>query len=201
MGLPDNIIESLKRRLTPEQVTIFRPAAFIHGTVFPNLSIGNFLFSKDGASPPTSYLTLRLWHPVGPGQMEIWSFLLVERDAPAEFKSESYQTYVRTFGTSGTFEQDDAENWRSITHVMRGQFAKRLQLNYQMGRGLYEPDKDWPGPGEALPMDYAEANQRNLFEYWMELMSAESMPAAVSGDGSNGDLTSSLAELQPRVEV
>jgi hypothetical protein len=50
-------------------------------------------------------------------------------------------------------------------------------------------------------MDYAEANQRNLFEYWMELMSAESMPAAVSGDGSNGDLTSSLAELQPRVEV
>lgn len=201
MGLPDNIVESLQRRLTAEQVTIFRPAAFIHGTVFPNLSIGNFLFSKDHLSPPTSYLTLRIWHPIEAGKMEVWSFLLVEKDAPEEFKSESYQSYVRTFGTSGVFEQDDAENWRSITHVMRGQFAKQLELNYQMGRGLYEADKDWPGPGEALPMDYAEANQRNLFEYWMQLMSTDSVQPATDSTGSNGGLASPLTVLKPSVEV
>lgn len=173
MGMPENIVESLKRRLRPEQVEIFRPAAFIHGTVFPNLSIGNFLFSKDHVSPPTPCLTLRLWHPIAPDKMELWSFLLVERDAPEQFKEESYKSYVRTFGTSGAFEQDDAENWRSITHSLRGQFAKTLNLNYQMGRDVYAADPDWPGPGKALPMDYAEANQRNLLEYWMRLMSAD----------------------------
>lgn len=171
MGLPDNIVESLQRRLSPEQVDIFRPLAFVHGTVFPNLSLGNFLFSKDHNSQPTSYVTIRLWHPISAGKMEMWSFLLVERDAPDDFKNESYKSYVRTFGTSGAFEQDDAENWRSITSVMKGEFAKTLGLNYQMGRGVYETDVTWPGPGHALPMDYAEANQRNFFEYWMRLMS------------------------------
>nr|BAA76338.1 iron-sulfur protein [Rhodococcus sp. CIR2] len=112
MGLPENIVEELERRLTPEQVEIFRPTAFIHGTVFPNLSIGNFLMGKDHLSAPTAFLTLRLWHPLGPDKMEVMSFFLVEKDAPDWFKDESYKSYLRTFGISGGFEQDDAENWR-----------------------------------------------------------------------------------------
>lgn len=187
MGMPDEIIEQLQRRLTPEQVEIFRPNAFIHGTVFPNLSIGNFLMSKDHLSAPTAFLTLRLWHPLGPDKMEVWSFFLVEKDAPDWFKQESYSTYVRTFGTSGAFEQDDAENWRSITRVMAGQFAKTIELNYQMGRGMLKPDPDWKGPGTAYPLDYAEANQRNFLEYWLRLMLEEE--TAVNGNGSVSSLS------------
>jgi phenylpropionate dioxygenase-like ring-hydroxylating dioxygenase large terminal subunit len=186
LGMPDNIIEELQRRLTPEQVEVFRPVAFIHGTVFPNLSIGNFLMSKDHVSPPNPFLTLRLWHPIAEDKMEVWSFFLVEKDAPDWFKEESYLAYVRTFGSSGVFEQDDAENWRSITRVVRGQFAKDLDLNYQMGRGVYEPDPNWPGPGHAFPMDYAEANQRNFHEYWMQLMSAEDGPLHSGNGNGNG---------------
>lgn len=170
MGMPDNIIDEMKARLKPEQVEIFRPNAFIHGTVFPNLSIGNFLISKDHVSAPTAFLTLRLWHPLGPDKMEVYSFFLVEKDAPDWFKEESYKAYLHSFGISGGFEQDDAENWRSITRVLGGQFARKGDLNYQMGRGALTPDPDWPGPGVAYPMDYAEANQRNFLEYWMELM-------------------------------
>lgn len=173
IGLPDNIIESLERRLTPDQVEVLRPVAFLHGTVFPNLSIGNFLMSKDHVSAPSPFLTLRLWHPISESKMEIWSFFLVEKDAPEEFKHESYLSYLRTFGTSGAFEQDDAENWQSITRVLGGQFAKGQQMNYQMGMGVHEPDANWRGPGVAYPLDYAEANQRNFHEYWMQLMSAE----------------------------
>ncbi|MCW2763455.1 MAG: narAa [Marmoricola sp.] len=186
LGMPDNIIEELQRRLTPEQVEVFRPVAFIHGTVFPNLSIGNFLMSKDHVSPPNPFLTLRLWHPIAEDKMEVWSFFLVEKDAPDWFKEESYLAYIRTFGSSGVFEQDDAENWRSITRVVRGQFAKDLDLNYQMGRGVYEPDPNWPGPGHAFPMDYAEANQRNFHEYWMQLMSAEDGPLHSGNGNGNG---------------
>ncbi|MGW5518147.1 Rieske 2Fe-2S domain-containing protein [Nocardia africana] len=183
MGMPDNIVESLQRRLTPEQVEIFRSNAFIHGTVFPNLSIGNFLMAKDHLSPPTPFLTLRIWHPLGADKMEAWSFFLVEKDAPDWFKEESYKAYLRTFGISGAFEQDDAENWRSITGVLGGQFAKTGDLNYQMGRGVLETDPNWRGPGEAYPLDYAEANQRNFLEYWMQLMLADATEPASNGNG------------------
>jgi phenylpropionate dioxygenase-like ring-hydroxylating dioxygenase large terminal subunit len=183
LGLPENIIESLKRRLTPEQVEVLTPAAFIHGTVFPNLSVGNFLMSKDHQSPPSSHLTLRVWHPIAADKMEVWSYFLVEKDAPEEWKRESYLIYNHTFGSSGAFEQDDAENWRSITRVLRGEMGRRLDLNYQMGRGMLEPDTNWPGPGEAFPMDYAEANQRNFHDYWMELMTTDP-PAQNPADGN-----------------
>lgn len=176
-GLPDNIVESLERRLTPDQVEILRPVAFLHGTVFPNLSIGNFLMSKDHVSAPTPFLTLRLWHPISESKMEVWSFFLVEKDAPEEFKQESYLSYLRTFGTSGAFEQDDAENWQSITRALGGEFARRMEMNYQMGMGVHEPDKNWCGPGVAYPLDYAEANQRAFHEYWMQLMSDAPAPS------------------------
>jgi phenylpropionate dioxygenase-like ring-hydroxylating dioxygenase large terminal subunit len=197
LGMPENIVEQLQRRLTPEQVEVFRPVAFIHGTVFPNLSIGNFLMSKDHVSPPTSFLTLRLWHPLGPDKMEVMSFFLVEKEAPDWYKEESYKAYVRTFGISGAFEQDDAENWRSITRVLGAQFAKGMELNYQMGRGVYEPDPDWPGPGNAFPMDYAEANQRNFLEYWMQLMVKDPVEhPPVNGNGTVNPAT--LAEVEAK---
>lgn len=176
IGLPENIVESLERRLTPDQVEILRPVAFLHGTVFPNLSIGNFLMSKDHVSAPSPFLTLRLWHPISENKMEIWSFFLVEKDAPEEFKEESYLSYLRTFGTSGAFEQDDAENWQSITKALSGEFARGQEMNYQMGMGVHEPDPNWRGPGVAYPLDYAEANQRNFHEYWMQLMSEAPVP-------------------------
>jgi nitrite reductase/ring-hydroxylating ferredoxin subunit len=183
LGLPDNIVEELEERLSPEQVEVLRPAAFIHGTVFPNLSIGNFLMGKDHVSPPTSFLSLRIWHPVAEDKMEIWSFFLVEKDAPDWFKRESYESYVHTFGTSGVFEQDDAENWRSITRVLGGEFARGQELNYQMGRGVIEPDPNWPGPGEAYPLDYAEANQRGFHRYWIECMQNDGSHPAPNGAG------------------
>ena len=192
-GLPENIIEELHRRLTPDQVEVLRPAAFIHGTVFPNLSIGNFLMGKDHVSPPTPFLSLRLWHPIGPDKMEIWSFFLVEKDAPDWFKQESYESYVHTFGSSGVFEQDDAENWRSITRVLGGEFGRQQELNYQMGRGVIEPDPHWPGPGEAYPLDYAEANQRNFHQYWLECMSRPHSTAQANGNGTGRGRAAAVA--------
>lgn len=198
MGLPENIVDELQRRLTPEQVEIFRPNAFIHGTVFPNLSIGNFLMGRDHLSPPSPFVTLRLWHPLGPEKMEVWSFFFVEKEAPEWFKEESYKAYLRTFGISGAFEQDDAENWQSITRVLSGRFAQAGDLNYQMGKGVLEPDLDWPGPGEAYPLDYAEANQRNFLEYWMRLMIADP-PGA--GNGKADSSADDLAKVRANAEV
>ncbi len=177
LGMPDEIVDSLQRRLSQSQVEVLRPLAFIHGLVFPNLAFGNFLLAKDHLSPPVAHLTLRLWHPIGRDKLEIWSFFLVEKDAPDWYKEESYKSYIHNFGTSGAFEQDDAEVWQSMHRVLQGNMGRSQHFNYQMGKGVYQADPGWPGPGEAYSSGYAEANQRNFFRTWIDLMLAKDSPS------------------------
>lgn len=184
-GMPENIVESLKRRLSPEQVEILRSLGFVHGLVFPNLAFGNFMLNKDHKSPPQAHLTLRLWHPLGRDKLEIWSFFLVEKDAPDWYKKQSYESYIRNFGTSGSFEQDDAEVWQGIHRVFQGNMARGHQFNYQMGRNYYERDDNWPGPGEAYSTGYAEANQRGFFKTWTQMMLAD-VPQLDGQDNGSG---------------
>jgi hypothetical protein len=96
---------------------------------------------------------------------------MVEKDAPEEFKQASYETYVRTFGVSGVFEQDDAEIWRLITRGTQGELAGGQDLNFEMGLGVIGDQADWPGPGRALASGYAEQNQRSFWARWLELLS------------------------------
>ena len=45
------------------------------------------------------------------------------------------KTAVWGFSPSGTFEQDDMDNWQECTQTSRGVVARRQMLNYQMGLG------------------------------------------------------------------
>ncbi|KWW97019.1 Rieske 2Fe-2S domain-containing protein [Hydrogenibacillus schlegelii] len=172
-GYPEEIVRSLKENYPSEaHVRVAEKLNFVHGTVFPNLSILNVMIGRDHVHPPTPMLTFRLWHPIAPGKMEVWSWFLVEKDAPEWFKEQSRLTYLRTFGTSGVFEQDDAEMWRGITRAAGGEMARRNRMNYQMGMDHLAPDPNWPGPGVAYPLDYAEANQRNFYARWLEMLEA-----------------------------
>ncbi|AGT33881.1 large subunit of biphenyl dioxygenase (plasmid) [Geobacillus genomosp. 3] len=179
MGYPESIVESMKRSLKPEQFRLLSGEHFqnqyslfqTHGGVFPNLSFLNAPGSIKPGGPPIPYLTIRIWNPIGPGKMEVWSWFLVEKDAPEWFKEASYRAYVLSFGSSGTLEQDDTENWRSITRVAKGTMAKNHFLNYQMGMATgMQPLSDWPGPGVAYPIAYIEANQRAFFAKWFQYM-------------------------------
>jgi phthalate 3,4-dioxygenase subunit alpha len=74
------------------------------------------------------------------------------------------------FGSSGMFEQDDVENWTSITSVARGRLAAQVGLISTMGMApgggtLHDPIPTWPGPGRAF-VGYGEYNQRELLRMW-----------------------------------
>jgi hypothetical protein len=89
------------------------------------------------------------------------------------------------FGSSGMFEQDDVENWTSITSVAKGQLAQRILLNSRMGLRadggtLREPIANWVGPGRAFT-GFGEYNQRELLRQWGELLLSES----ANGDESS----------------
>ena len=133
----------------------------IVATVFPNLSIIR----------STSH-SFRVWHPKGPGEIEIWSWVFVDKAAPLEVKEALRVNGLRGFGPSGTFEQDDMDNWQECTHTSRGVVSRRFDLNMQMGLGheQYRPDLG----GWASDFRLSESNHRQFYRRWAELMAAES---------------------------
>jgi hypothetical protein len=78
------------------------------------------------------------------------------------------------FGSTGMFEQDDVENWVSLTNTAAGSMARRLLLNSRMGlladgTELAPPltaDR-FSGPGVAR-QGYSEFNQRELLRRWAD---------------------------------
>ena len=83
------------------------------------------------------------------------------------------------FGSSGMFEQDDVENWVSITETARGSMARRLLLNSRMGldhagRPIPSPHAGFAGPGVAF-QGFGEYNQRHWLSMWADAI--ERVPA------------------------
>ena len=130
------------------------------GTVFPNFSMLR----------PTSR-TLRVWHPRGPDKTEVWAWVYVDKAAPAEVKAAIRLAGARVFGPSGTFEQDDMDNWQECTQTGRGVVARRALLNYEMGLGHERFDAEL----QAWASDHhlSESNHRQFYRRWAQLMAAE----------------------------
>ena len=114
--------------------------------------------------------------PIGPTETEVYSWFAVDRNAPDWFKEQSYKAYLLCFGSSGMFEQDDVENWTSITSMSKGHMSSDMLLDNSMGLAadggyLHAPLADWPGPGRAI-QGYGEYNQRALLRLWAQALEA-----------------------------
>jgi hypothetical protein len=131
------------------------------GTVFPNFSILR-----------GSARTFRVWQPRGPDKIEVWSWLFVDKAAPAAVKEAFRLAGIHTFSPSGTLEQDDMDNWQECTRTARGWVSRRYQLNLQMGLGHERFDDGLM----AWASDYrlSESNQRSFYRRWAQLMAADS---------------------------
>ena len=133
----------------------------IVGTVFPNFSMLR-----------ATSRTFRVWHPRGPDKIVVWSWVYTDKAAPAAVKEAMRLAGVRGFSPSGTFEQDDMDNWQECTQTCRGVVSRRVPLNTQMGLGHdhFHPDL------QAWASDYrlSENNHRHFYQRWAQLMAASS---------------------------
>ncbi len=142
-------------RLTPLQVA---QIGCVHvGTVFPNVSVISFL----------GFLSVRLWQPRAPDRVDVWSWQMIERDAPDEAIDFARDVLVRTFSPTGIFEQDDGEMWSMCTRTLNGPYRRRFPLNYQMGAGHAQRDGERPGELHEPP---TEIGVFGFYERWRELM-------------------------------
>lgn len=127
-----------------------------HANIFPN-----FMFLHNG--------TIRVTHPRGPGEFEVWAWTMVPKDAPAELKEEIRVKVLRTFSPGGLFEQDDAENWVEEQRIMRGFMARRSPLVYTMRMG--DARRDVNGlPGLTVDHPYADEGSRGMYRHYLDLM-------------------------------
>jgi phthalate 3,4-dioxygenase subunit alpha len=86
------------------------------------------------------------------------------------------------------FEQDDVENWVSITDMATGSMARRLNLNSRMGltsegKPVRAPLAAFAGPGLAY-QGFGEFNQRHWLGLWSDSVEREPRDrSAVIKDG------------------
>ncbi len=117
-----------RRRSAPRSEQRLGPRAGlinpIVGTMFPNFSMLR-----------ATSRSFRVWHPRGPDKTEVWSWIFIDKAAPPRCQGGDPARGVRGFSPSGTFEQDDMDNWQECTRTCRGVVSRRMDLNQQMGLG------------------------------------------------------------------
>ena len=94
----------------------------------------------------------------------------MDKAAPPEVKRAIRQAGIRGFSPSGTFEQDDMDNWQECTQTCRGVVSRRMPLNNRMGLGHERFDAALG----AWVSDYrfSESNHRQFYKRWADLMEA-----------------------------
>lgn len=197
IGYPDEIIDQMRQHWDPAHQAMAGTSGFMPSaaTVLPNLSfVHNWpIVNEDGLVVP--FISVRQWQPISATETEVLSWFAVDANAPDWYKDASYKAYIMCFGSSGMFEQDDVENWTSITQVARGQLAQKLNLFNRMGwtrdgRDV-SPPIDWPAPGRAYT-GFSEHNQRALLDLWADYMGDESLTGVEGMAAPSAARTSTL---------
>jgi phenylpropionate dioxygenase-like ring-hydroxylating dioxygenase large terminal subunit len=167
---PDELRDEYAGRLGGDQLALLDRIKNFHGNVFPNLSflIPNFI-EVDGKR--VSGMMLRLWQPMGPDRLQVWSWHMVERNAPDWWKALGRRMYAQTFGMAGMFDQDDTENWEAQTRNSNTALAREDDVFLDYTMGLHQqPLEDFPGPGTVYDGKFSEAAARGFYRAWLDRM-------------------------------
>jgi len=178
VGYPQEMIDRMKDRLSADQLRVVGEDGFMvsAATIYPNLSFVHNWPKVGDSEDVLPFISIRQWQPISEDETEVLSWFAVDAEAPERFKELSYKAYLMCFGSTGMFEQDDVENWVSLTSTAGGAMARRLLLNGRMG--LLEDDTEvvpplpperFHGPGVAHT-GYGEYNQRALLRQWADCL-------------------------------
>ena len=148
------------------------------GTIFPNLSMIRFATPAIPGGPISVVTSFRQWQPVGPGQIELWSWQFVWNFQDEESAQQDYVTGQFVFGSAGIFEQDDTVAWEGIPRAAASPWACKsgMSFNFQQGNRSQvdqEPREGWTGPGRLRPTGYGEHNQLEFYRHWLKVMREE----------------------------
>jgi len=168
-GHPPEMVPLYKQSLSAQQFDHLRESPPSVGTLFPNTSWVQPFLGVAADKPPTIFLSLRNWQPLGPHKVEIWSWYFGEVEASEDWRREMHRTALQTFGMAGIFEEDDAEVWASIMRAIRGSKASREFMDFSAGASGTALE-DFGSPGTAYTSLLTEHSQFNFIKRWLEMM-------------------------------
>ena len=184
-GYPAEMVSAFARDLpAPQRDLLFggeQPLWPTGAHLFPNMSFLN-VGAYIGPGHLAPFLNVRLWRPLGPGETEIWSWVLAERSASEAFKRDSVRSYVLTFGTTGTEEQDDVENFTQMQRGLAGESARGIPQRLIMGKGLTPQElalDGFGGPGEVVATTYTDFGVQRFHQLWARA-TGQTVPEAAS---------------------
>ena len=125
-------------------------------TVFPNLSFVYF----------PGLCSLRVWHPRAPGETDLWSWALYNKDAPDQVKDSIRKQVTRMFSPTGMLEQDDLEVWSRLEANLMS-MPSTHRLCYEFGAGEENPPRPYPGITASLQSDTPAFA---FYQRWAELI-------------------------------
>jgi ethylbenzene dioxygenase subunit alpha len=132
--------------------------------------------SSSNVFPNMAYLSghnaWRAWLPKGPGEIELHSWVIVNKDIPKSLKDAYRRGVSRTFSPGGILEMDDGENWEHCTRANEGFVTRQQKLHYGLGMDSQIAHDELKG--KVFQTQINDANQRAFYLRWADLMSAES---------------------------
>lgn len=140
------------------------------GSLLPCVNVNNSSGVIDGGEGvPFTYI--RQYMPMSATRTEIFTWVAVEKEASERFKERARRAYELRFGTAGITEQDDVDNWISVTRAAGGTATGNRTLKYDMH--LDDEPIDWPGPGVAYKSPFSEVNMRFFFDHYFDRIPGE----------------------------
>lgn len=146
----------------------------IVGTIFPNLSWYRAI-AADGSGGMTVITTFRQWQPVGPGEIEVWSWQFVWKFQDDESARRDAVIGQLQFGVAGLAEQDDTVAWEGAPRAAASPWARRAGMKFHFQQGnksaadqSYDPT--WTGPGHRRLIGWGEHNQLHFYRHWLSVM-------------------------------
>lgn len=136
----------------------------MHCSIFPNFSM---LWQAGN---------MRVWHPRGANETEAWSWCFVDKKASQEHKDMVRVHDLQRHGTSGTWEQDDVDNWAQSHTSGKGYVGRQFLQNISMGvdHEIADPTTIHPDFRGRLGALQNEINQRQFYGQWVRMMEGES---------------------------
>jgi phenylpropionate dioxygenase-like ring-hydroxylating dioxygenase large terminal subunit len=195
VGYPQEMIGRMKEMFSDDQQKVIGEDGFMisAASLFPNLSFVHNWPKVAESDDVLPFISLRQWQPISENETEVLSWFAVDAEASKEYKALSYKAYLMCFGSTGMFEQDDVENWVSLTNTAAGSMARRLLLNSRMG--ILEDGSEvvpaltpeqWHGPGRART-GYGEYNQRELLNRWADYLDRPAEPVDTVAVGASAE--------------
>jgi phthalate 3,4-dioxygenase alpha subunit len=193
VGYPAEMVSRMKEVWTPDQQRVVGEDGFMisAASCFPNMSFVHNWPKIQNSDEVLPFISIRTWQPISENETEVYSWFAVDAAAPEQYKKDSYKAYLMCFGSTGMFEQDDVENWVSLTNTAAGSMARRLLLNSRMGLladGAPVVDalseKQFHGPGTAI-VGYNENNQRALLRLWADHLERPAKAADTTAIGTH----------------